>query len=163
MKPETAAAAPLDAETAALIAQGAALDAETAPPAIDANGQPVTPPAPTDFPGEAAMLISTLVLIAGPFFPSVPKVWTKDKQAAVAAAAAPVMEKHGFTLGDFMGAYKEEIALLMVAGPVILETIDGIKADRIAAKNTSPRSRESSAQAAEGEGAASFDLSAPTA
>jgi len=128
------AAAPLDAETAALIAQGAAIDAETAPPPVDDKGQPIAPPAPVDFPGEAAMLISTLVLIAGPFFPSVPKVWTKDKQAAVAAAAAPVMEKHGFTLGDFMGAYKEEIALLMVAGPVILETIDGIKADRIAAK-----------------------------
>ncbi len=98
MKPETAAAAPMDAETAALIAQGAALDAETAPPPVDANGQPVAERAPTDFNSEAAMLISTLVLIAGPFFPSVPKVWTKDKQAAVAAAAAPVMEKHGFTI-----------------------------------------------------------------
>jgi hypothetical protein len=62
----------------------------------------------------------------------VPKVWTAEKQAAVAAAAAPVMEKYGFTLGDFMGAYKEEIALLFVAGPVILETIDGIRADRAA-------------------------------
>lgn len=130
----TETAAPLDAATAALIAQGAALDAETAPPPVNDKGQPIAPPAPIDFNGEAEMLISTLVLIAGPFFPSVPKVWTDAKQKAVAAAAAPVMEKHGFTVGDFMGAYKEEIALLLVAGPVILETIDGIKADRAAGK-----------------------------
>ena len=110
------------------------LAAEAAPPGADDQGHPITPPAPVDFNAEAAMLLSTLVLIAGPFFPSVPKVWTKDKQAAVAAAAAPVMVKYGFTLGDFMGAYKEEIALLLVAGPVILETIDGIKADRAAGK-----------------------------
>lgn len=130
--PTAAPAAQLDAEAAALIAQGAALDAEAAPPPIDpATGQP---PAVTDFAGEAAMLVSTLVLIAGPFFPSVPRIWTKEKQSAVAAAAAPVMAKYGFTLGDFMGAYKEEIALLLVAGPVILETIDGVKADRAAAK-----------------------------
>lgn len=138
LKTAPAPAAALDAEAAALIAQGAALDAEAAPPQVDANGQPVTPPAPVDFDAEAAMLLSTLVLIAAPFFPSVPKVWTKDKQAAVASAAAPVMAKHGFTLGDFMGAWKEEIALLLVAGPVILETIDGIKADRAAGKAPKP-------------------------
>jgi hypothetical protein len=125
-------AAGLSAEDAALIAQGAALDAEAAPPPIDAaTGQPI---APTDYGTEAAMLLSTLVLIAAPFFPSIPRIWTDAKQKAVAAATAPVMEKYGFTLGDFMGAYKEEITLLVVAGPVILETIDGIKADRAAAK-----------------------------
>ncbi len=145
LKTEAGAAS---AEDAALIAEGAALDSEAAPAAVDpATGQPVVP---TDFPGEAAMLISTLVLIAGPFFPSVPKVWTKDKQAAVAAAAAPVMEKHGFTLGDFMGAYKEEIALLMVAGPVILETIDGIKADRIAARAAPAVSQAPTSENADG-------------
>lgn len=157
--PESPAAG-LTADDAALIAQGAALDAEAAPQPIDAQGAPI---APTDYGTEAAMLVSTLVLIAGPFFPSIPKIWTDAKQKAVAAAAAPVLEKYGFTMGDFMGAWKEEITLLVVAGPLVLETIDGVKADRAAGKNTSPRSRESSAQAAEGEGAASFNLSATTA
>lgn len=133
LTPEPTAAG-LSAEDAALIAQGAALDAEAAPQPIDAaTGQPI---APTDYGTEAAMLLSTLVLIAAPFFPSIPRIWTDAKRKAVAAAAAPVMEKYGFTLGDFMGAYKEEITLLVVAGPVILETIDGIKADRAAAKAT---------------------------
>ncbi len=135
---EVKAEAPASADDAALIGRMASLDAQATPeqPQVDAAGQPV---APMDFPGEAKMLISTLVLIAGPFFPSVPKVWTAEKQAAVAAAAAPVMEKYGFTLGDFMGAYKEEIALLFVAGPLVLETIDGIKADRAAkAKPAAP-------------------------
>lgn len=130
--PETLDAAALDAEAAALIAQGAALDAEATPPPIDpATGAPA---APTDYPGEAKMLLAALVGIAAPFYPSVPKIWTEEKVAAVAAAAAPVMEKYGFTLGDFLGAYKEEVALLIVAGPLILQTIDGIKADRAAPK-----------------------------
>lgn len=124
-------AATLSAEDAALIAQGAALDAGAEPPPVDAKGQPV---APTDYGSEAAMLLKALVGIAAPFFPSVPKIWTDDKQAAVAAAAAPVMEKYGFTLGSFMGDYGAELTLLIVAGPVVLETIDGIKADRAEAK-----------------------------
>ena len=128
--PESPAAG-LTADDAALIAQGAAIDAEAAPQPIDAQGAPI---APTDYGTEAAMLVSTLVLIAAPFFPSIPKIWTDAKQKAVAAAAAPVLEKYGFTLGDFMGAWKEEITLLVVAGPLVLETIDGVKADRAAAK-----------------------------
>lgn len=126
------AAADLSAEDAALIAQGAALDAEASPPPVDpATGAPV---APVDFASEAAMLVSTVVLIAAPFYPSVKRIWTPEKQTAVASALAPVMEKYGFSMGDFMGAWKEEIALAFVAGPLVLETIDGIKADRAAAK-----------------------------
>jgi hypothetical protein len=129
-------AAGLTAEDAALIAQGAALDVESTPPPVDAaTGQPIVP---TDYGTEAAMLISTLVLVAAPFFPSIPKIWAQPKQQAVAAALAPVMEKYGFTLGDFMGAYKEEITLIVVAGPLVLETIDGIKADRAASRKPAP-------------------------
>jgi hypothetical protein len=125
-------AAGLSADDAALIAQGGALDAEAAPPLIDAaTGQPI---APTDYGTEAAMLVSTLVLIAAPFYPSIKKIWTKEKQTAVAAALAPVMEEEGFSLGDFMGKYGNKMTLLIVAGPLVLETIDGVKADRAAAK-----------------------------
>lgn len=147
----TEQAAPLPPEFAALAAEAAELDAASAPPPTDAQGQPV---APVDYAAESAMLLRALVGIAAPFFPSVAKIWTDDKQRAVAAAAAPVMEKYGFTLGDFMAGWREEITLAVVAGPVILETIDGIKADR-AAKAKGP-----TAAAAPGSPAAPLDLGA---
>jgi len=126
----TATAAP-DAETAALLAKAAELDQAGTPPPIDpATGQPAVP---TDYQDEAAMLLNLAVTMAGQLWPCVPTIWTADKQTAVAAAAAPVMEKYGFTLGDFMGAYKEEIGLLFVAAPLVLATLDGIKAEKIAA------------------------------
>lgn len=128
--PTEHAAADMAAD-AALIAQGAALDADAAPPPVDATGAPV---APTDYRAEASMLLSALVGMAAPFYPSVPVIWTPEKQTAVATAAAPVMEKYGFTLGDFMGQWGAEIGLLIVAGPLILATIDGVKADRAKAK-----------------------------
>lgn len=127
----TATAQPIDADAAALLAKAAELDAAGTPPPIDpATGQP---PVPVDYQGEAAMLLNLGVTMAGQFWPCVPAIWTKDKQTAVAAAAAPVMEKYGFTLGDFMGAYKEEIGLLFVAGPLVLQTLDAVKAEKIAA------------------------------
>ncbi len=127
----TATAAP-DAEAAALLAKAAELDAAGTPPPIDpATGQP---PVPVDYAGEAEMLLNLGVTMAGQFWPCVPTIWTADKQKAVAAAAAPVMEKYGFTLGDFMGAYKEEIGLLFVAGPLVLQTLDAVKAEKLAAR-----------------------------
>ena len=153
----TATATPAaDPQAAALLGAAAALDQQAAPPEIDpATGQP---PAPVDYAGEAGMLIGFAVTTAATFWPSVKEVWTDANQKAVAAAAAPVMEKYGFTLGDFMGAYKEEIGLLFVAGPLILKTIDAVEKDKRAALNKPPRSGDSSAQATQGEGAASFDL-----
>lgn len=128
----TATAAPAaDPQAAALLGAAAALDQQAAPPEIDpATGQP---PAPVDYAGEAGMLIGFAVTTAATFWPSVKEVWTDANQKAVAAAAAPVMEKYGFTLGDFMGAYKEEIGLLFVAGPLILKTIDAVEKDKRAA------------------------------
>lgn len=133
---EAAPAANLSAEDAALIGQGAALDGAALPPPVDAAGNAV---APVDYGSEASMLLKALVGIAAPFYPSVPRIWTPDKQSAVAAAAAPVMEKYGFTLGDFMGQWGEELTLLIVAGPVVLETVDGIKADRAERKAAAGR------------------------
>ncbi len=138
----TAEAAPLPPEFAALAAQGAELDAEQAPPQTDTAGNIIQP---TDYNAEAAMLIKALVGIAAPFFPSVARIWTDAKQSAVAAAAAPVMAKHGFTLGDFMSGWKEEITLAVVAGPLVLETIDGIKADRRSASSPSKPAAEAPA------------------
>lgn len=128
----TATATPAaDPQAAALLGAAAALDQQAAPPEIDpATGQP---PAPVDYAGEAGMLIGFAVTTAATFWPSVKEVWTDANQKAVAAAAAPVMEKYGFTLGDFMGAYKEEIGLLFVAGPLILKTIDAVEKDKRAA------------------------------
>lgn len=118
----TATATPAaDPQAAALLGAAAALDQQAAPPA------------PVDYAGEAGMLIGFAVTTAATFWPSVKEVWTEANQKAVAAAAAPVMEKYGFTLGDFMGAYKEEIGLLFVAGPLILKTIDAVEKDKRAA------------------------------
>lgn len=134
----TATATPAtDPQAAALLGAAAALDQQAAPPEIDpATGQP---PAPVDYAGEAGMLIGFAVTTAATFWPSVKEVWTDANQKAVAAAAAPVMEKYGFTLGDFMGAYKEEIGLLFVAGPLILKTIDAVEKDKRAALDAKRR------------------------
>lgn len=134
----TATATPAaDPQAAALLGAAAALDQQAAPPEIDpATGQP---PSPVDYAGEAAMLIGFAVTTAGTFWPSVKEVWTDANQKAVAAAAAPVMEKYGFTLGDFMGQYKEEIGLLFVAGPLILKTVDAVEKDKRAALDAKRR------------------------
>lgn len=138
-----------DPQAAALLGAAAALDQQAAPPEIDpATGQP---PAPVDYAGEAGMLIGFAVTTAATFWPSVKEVWTDANQKAVAAAAAPVMEKYGFTLGDFMGAYKEEIGLLFVAGPLILKTIDAVEKDKRAALDAKRRPASSPTETPNGE------------
>ena len=146
----TATATPAaDPQAAALLGAAAALDQQAAPPEIDpATGQP---PAPVDYAGEAGMLIGFAVTTAATFWPSVREVWTDANQKAVAAAAAPVMEKYGFTLGDFMGAYKEEIGLLFVAGPLILKTIDAVEKDKRAALDAKRRPASSPTETPSGE------------
>jgi hypothetical protein len=146
----TATATPAaDPQAAALLGAAAALDQQAAPPEIDpATGQP---PAPVDYAGEAGMLIGFAVTTAATFWPSVKEVWTDANQKAVAAAAAPVMEKYGFTLGDFMGAYKEEIGLLFVAGPLILKTIDAVEKDKRAALDAKRRPASSPTETPSGE------------
>jgi len=146
----TATATPAaDPQAAALLGAAAALDQQAAPPEIDpATGQP---PDPVDYAGEAGMLIGFAVTTAATFWPSVKEVWTDANQKAVAAAAAPVMEKYGFTLGDFMGAYKEEIGLLFVAGPLILKTIDAVEKDKRAALEAKRRPASSPTETPSGE------------
>lgn len=120
---------------AALLAEAMQLDAEDAPlppPELDAAGNIKPPAAPIDYHREARMMLDTAAAVAGPFVPCIPRIWTDDKRAAVAAALGPVLKKYGFTLGDFMGQWQAEVTLAMVAGPLVLETVRAIRAERAA-------------------------------
>lgn len=123
---------PLEGEFARLQADAAGLDAEGT---VERDGEQ---PAGADFGNEAKMLIAFIVGLAAPFYPCVPKVWTAEKQEAVAAAAAPVLEKYGFDMGSFFGQWGAEINLALVAGPLVLATADAIKAERAAKKAAPP-------------------------
>jgi hypothetical protein len=60
-------------------------------------------------------------------------VWTPEACGAVAGAAVPVLRKYpwGARILDFLetGSGAEEVALVMVAGPLVLATVGAVKAD----------------------------------
>jgi hypothetical protein len=127
---------PLEGEFARLQGEAAGLDAEGQ---VERDGEQ---PAGADFAGEAKMLVAFLVGVAAPFYPCVKKIWTDEKQAAVAVAAAPVMEKYGFDMGEFFGQWGAEINLALVAGPLVLATVDAVQAERAAAKQGAQAPKE---------------------
>lgn len=71
--------------------------------------------------------------IAIPFlcklYPSLETVYDEQARAAVAMTVGPVLSKHGIDLGDIGGRYKEEIAMVLVCGPIAMATYQGVKAD----------------------------------
>lgn len=113
-------AAALDAETAAQgpEAQAAQAEAAEAMALVDQNQQAC---------GMLLALAGQTFGIVG--FPSVASVLTEDKRAALAAVWAPVLTKYGVNLGDLGGAYKEEIAAVVVTLPIGLAIARAIKHD----------------------------------
>lgn len=111
-----------------LIAEAAALDAETVAPA--APPPDAAPPAPAVDPtAEAADLIRFAVSLFVPLYPSLERVYSEQAQARLAAAAGPVMAKYGWTMGGLFEKWGPEINLAIVGIPLAIETSKAIRAD----------------------------------
>lgn len=71
--------------------------------------------------------------IAIPFlsklYPSLAEIYTDEAKGAVAMTVGPVLTKYGIDLGDVGGRYREEIAMVVVCGPIAIATYQGMKAD----------------------------------
>lgn len=125
----------MSAELDALQHEAVAVDAENAPPAAveSAAAEPVQPV------NEAAEIVGLLTILAGlftPVFPSLAKIYTQQTVQGLADAAVPVMQKHGWTTGEFLGKWAAELALAAVGVPVVIATARGVLADIAAAKAT---------------------------
>lgn len=117
-----------------LLSEAIAVDAVNAPPAVEqVAAEPVQPV------NEAAEIVGLLTILAGlftPVFPSLAKIYTPQTVQSLADAAVPVMQKRGWTTGEFLGKWAAELALAAVAVPVALATVQGVRADLAAAKAT---------------------------
>lgn len=111
-----------------LAAESEIIDAENAPQEIEPPGEPA-PPAPSSE-DEARDVIGFAVALFVPIYPSLGKVYTPEKQARLAAVAAPLMEKYGITMGGIFAQWGPEINFLMVAAPVAIETAKAIREDK---------------------------------
>lgn len=129
------------ADLEALAAEAAAVDAEHAPqPQADeaapkvAQAQP-----PADEVAELTALISITVGLFAPLFPSLRTIYTPQTVDQIAQAAVPVMRKHGWSTGNLLGQYAEELALAAVVAPVAMATWRGIQSDLAARKAESSK------------------------
>lgn len=86
---------------------------------------------------EIAGMLTLLVGVAKPLFPSLEKIYTPEVIAAVGTAAQPLCEKHGWLQNGIGGKYGEEIMFLVVTAPLAYATYGGVQNDlaaRAAAK-----------------------------
>ena len=113
---------------AAAAADAAASNPET-PAAPDAP-----PAAAADPAAESKTLIEFAYGLFSPVYPSLAKVYTPETRANLAAAAAPVLAKYGFS----MGKLGPEVMLALAIVPLIAPTIQAIRADRAAAAPEKP-------------------------
>jgi hypothetical protein len=81
-------------------------------------------------------------------YPSLAEIYTDDARTAVAMTVGPVLTKYGVDLGDLGTNYREEIALVLVCGPIAVATYQGIKTDVLAREKQVPKAVV--AQAAQG-------------
>lgn len=128
----------MSAELDALQGEAAAVDELIAPQVVEPQ-QDAQPPQAAN---EAAEIVGLLTIASGlfaPVFPSLQKIYTQETMQQIAAAAVPVMNKHGWSTGDVLGKYAEELALAAVALPVALATLQGVKADIAARANERPQ------------------------
>lgn len=118
-----------------LAGQAAALDAEIAAaslPPPDPSAQPAA--VPVDTLSEARDLILFAVALFTPLYPSIPAVYTMDRQEKLAKVSAPLMEKYGITMSGLFEKWGVELNFLIVAAPLALDTAKAMKADNEARK-----------------------------
>lgn len=87
--------------------------------------------------GQVRMILALAVPVLGKLYPSIETIYTDPACDQIAATLGPVLTKYGIDLGDLGGKWGEEIAAIMVCGPIAFATYKGIQAD-IAARNPQP-------------------------
>lgn len=87
---------------------------------------------------QLAMLLGVAVPVLGKLYPSLERIYTPETQEAVAASVAPVLVKYGIDLGEWGSAWKEEIMMVVVCGPIVMATVKGIKEDAQAQGRAAP-------------------------
>ena len=95
-----------------------------------------------------ALMLALAVPFLGKLYPCIIDIYTDEAQAAMAGTLGPVFTKHHINLGDLGGDYKEEIAAVMVCGPIAWATYAGIKADIATRAQQVPKAVASTAQQA---------------
>lgn len=83
---------------------------------------------------ELAGYVLLAVPIIQPMLPSVAAIYTPEVTKAAAAAVAAVCEKYGWLQGGMGSKYQEEIAAVVILGPLAFATIKAGKADMAALK-----------------------------
>lgn len=91
-------------------------------------------PEPVDPVADAREIIDFACVSLFPLYPSLEKVYTEPVRDRIARALARVLVKYGVSLADIFGAWSEEIALAMVTLPLIVPTVQAIRADRAKAE-----------------------------
>ena len=138
-----------DALRAAQEADAAARVIDQAAPAASQSPSPGSTAAPgdaglaagPDYRQEAAELLRFVLALVVPYCRSLGEVWTRDAQTEFCAAAAPVMEKYGFTLGALKAL--PEIRLALVAVPLLVKSAECVRLEiearrAAAARDVSP-------------------------
>jgi hypothetical protein len=115
----------------ALAAQAAELDAAAA---AQAGGPEQPQPKPEAEPAsdpraDLAGLLATFRELVRPMFPSVANVYDDPTVGRVSDALAPVFVKHGWSVGELFGAWREEIMAAFVCVPVAVATVRAMKDD----------------------------------
>lgn len=120
-------------ELEAIARQAQAIDGELA---ADLNPpDPTTaPPAPVDHVAEARDLIDFAHDALVPLYPSLATVYTEPVRDRIAKAGGKLLAKYGVTMADIFGAWGEEIGFALVVVPLVVPTVQAIRADRAAAE-----------------------------
>lgn len=107
---------------------------------IDGAAQPTEPGAaaapagPVDFTQEAEQLVTFACSALVPLYPSLGRVYTPDVQKALGVALGPLLAKYDLSLAGIFVKWAPELSFAMVAFPLMVPTIEAIKADRAARK-----------------------------
>jgi hypothetical protein len=123
---------------------------------IDGAAQPTEPGAaaapagPVDFTEEAEQLVTFACSALVPLYPSLGRVYTPDVQKALGGALGPLLAKYDLSLAGIFAKWAPELSFAMVAFPLMVPTIEAIKADRAARKADQAAPKPPAAAAAPG-------------
>ncbi len=134
-----------DLELAAIQREAAALETEQRIE-LNPDDPAAQPPAPVDHTQEARELIDFAHAALVPLYPSLEKVYTDDVRQRIAVAGGRLLKKYGVDMAALFGEWGEEIGFALVTLPLIVPTVQAIRADREAAAKA-PASSSSSSSA----------------
>jgi len=130
---DTAGTAPPNMEMQALLMQADALDGAAAaagPEAMmAAHAEAEATMLADQNTGQVRMILALAVPLLGKLYPSLTAIYTDPTCDQVAGTLGPVLTKYGINLGDLGSQWGEEIAAVLVCGPIAVVTYQGIKAD----------------------------------